>query len=67
MHEDFQVILGIMRAQLKGVRRSNSKFMSATNVSDPAMSWNVPVPGEGVRTYSDLSEQQQKYYNKVLD
>lgn len=65
MHEDFQVIIGLMRKQLSGGnQRRASRFTSDTLLN--SQKWQVPVPAEGVRSYEELTEAQQKLYDRVV-
>ena len=52
-----------MRKQLNGLRRSSSRFTSAHSVVQAE--WQVPMPGDSVRSYEDLTVPQQRFYDKV--
>ena len=52
-----------MRKQLNGLRRSSSRFTSAQNVVQAE--WQVPMPGDSVRSYEDLTAPQQRCYDQV--
>ena len=64
MHEDFHVIISLMRKQLNGLRRTTSRFMSSSNVDLNAFH-QVAMPAENVRSYEELSPPQQRFYDRV--
>ena len=65
MHQDFQSVLSLMRKQLKSKRRT-SRFISVNSFSADEMLANVKSPSESVRSYEELSDTQQKYFDRLV-